>query len=674
MKFKKSISLFLCFSFLFLSGCSGEEKKQYHIYFDTQTRDGIISSLVDEGSKIMQPSISKEGYDLIGWSRNGETISIDDITVTEDMTLTAQWKIATYDVHFEMVDNTQELKDFFINIDYPGKASFNDIISPSFDITDERWDMDYKCIWSIDHQIVSTERTFEYKMPSHDIILSLIVCKYFNTNIYTNNITYKYSEEKKAFEAEVKNAFGINEYPSYYGGIPIYKYTFNSTIFSSNPNIHPYADLIFPDGIEEIQFNETEKNIRSLSLGKDVRFFAGSEGTPVFLGEHLDRVKVSKENPYFSDGDDNLLMNKEETFLYFAGNRFTHIPSTIKKIGRYAFRSCKDRQDIIIPEGVNEIDSIFVGSRLNSITLPNTVFKIDEDDFFDTSINHIYCENNPYYYTDKDNNFLIERYSSTLLYTADITKQIPDNINNIGRTAFSTTMESKADRITIPDNILEFRARYFNSEELYIGSNVKNIVFLDSLAKTNVIVSENNKTYSSIDGNLLDKKQDALLVVGKNKTLSDKIKRVLSFNNSDYVKTWGSHFQSDGHTYEEIRLPQYIEEYLSPNLILINYSRRLIINKSARFLASNTLNNGSPKVAIFIPKNVQTIEKNVIYNSIDPQLFEGLSIYCEAKEKPSGWDENWYKDAYNPNLYKKIDIHWGVTLEEYYNFESETKN
>ncbi|MBQ3220536.1 MAG: leucine-rich repeat protein [Clostridia bacterium] len=56
---------------------------------------------------------------------------------------------------------------------------------------------------------------------------------------------------------------------------------------------------------------------------------------------------------------------------------------------------------------------------------------------------------------------------------------------------------------------------------------------------------------------------------------------------------------------------------------------------------------------IFIPKSVETIEKNTFYSLETRSYLKG--VYCEASEKPSGWDEKW-------NC--MLSPVWGVSREE----------
>jgi hypothetical protein len=47
-----------------------------------------------------------------------------------------------------------------------------------------------------------------------------------------------------------------------------------------------------------------------------------------------------------------------------------------------------------------------------------------------------------------------------------------------------------------------------------------------------------------------------------------------------------------------------------------------------------------------------------LFLSYEPQSSAELMVFCEAQEKPSGWDDNW-KDG------RDIIVHWGATAEDY---------
>lgn len=69
---------------------------------------------------------------------------------------------------------------------------------------------------------------------------------------------------------------------------------------------------------------------------------------------------------------------------------------------------------------------------------------------------------------------------------------------------------------------------------------------------------------------------------------------------------------------------------------------------------------------IFIPASCVKISGYTTATSPFRDCSAKLEIFCEATEKPSGWEEYWNyygKGAGGYNLY--LNVHWGATLEEY---------
>jgi hypothetical protein len=77
----------------------------------------------------------------------------------------------------------------------------------------------------------------------------------------------------------------------------------------------------------------------------------------------------------------------KQCFSGCSGLESITLPSTIKQIGRWAFRDCRSLTSIDIPEGVSIIpDRCFWGcSSLESVTLPSTIKQIGENAFYGCS-------------------------------------------------------------------------------------------------------------------------------------------------------------------------------------------------------------------------------------------------------------------------------------------------
>lgn len=95
--------------------------------------------------------------------------------------------------------------------------------------------------------------------------------------------------------------------------------------------------------------------------------------------DSLYSISVDEKNPYLcSDG--SVLYNKDKSELVFVCHtvRKMSIPSTVTKIGDYAFYNCTDLTSIELPSGVTSLgNNAFQGcTNLSSLTLPSGVKEI----------------------------------------------------------------------------------------------------------------------------------------------------------------------------------------------------------------------------------------------------------------------------------------------------------
>ncbi len=89
------------------SSDSSEEVKTYTIIFDSNGGSPVPSQTVAKGGKVAKPEDpTRNGYDFVNWTYQGEEWSFVDYTVSEDMTLLANWSIITYNITYELNGGT----------------------------------------------------------------------------------------------------------------------------------------------------------------------------------------------------------------------------------------------------------------------------------------------------------------------------------------------------------------------------------------------------------------------------------------------------------------------------------------------------------------------------------------------------------------------------------------
>lgn len=159
---------------------------------------------------------------------------------------------------------------------------------------------------------------------------------------------------------------------------------------------------------------------------------------------------------------------------------------------------------------------------------------------------------------------------------------------------------------------------------LYIGEHVDNIMgFAFTLCPNlqQVTVDARNNTYYSENNCILLKKNNALLFVSAGMTAIPPSAKSISGGFTALPIT-------------HLVIPDHIAEI-----------------QAHTFQACETLR------AVYIPESVQIVGKE-LFLSYEPQPSTKLIVFCEAQEKPSGWDDNW-DDA------RDIMVHWGATVEDY---------
>ncbi len=81
-------------------------------------------------------------------------------------------------------------------------------------------------------------------------------------------------------------------------------------------------------------------------------------------------------------------------------------------------------------------------------------------------------------------------------------------------------------------------------------------------------------------------------------------------------------------------------------------NKTIMIPDNIKQVETCAFQNCAGLIAVYIPKSVHAIQADAFLNC------EGVTIYCEAEQKPEDWDDNWCETVAN-------EVHWGVTREEY---------
>ena len=140
-------------------------------------------------------------------------------------------------------------------------------------------------------------------------------------------------------------------------------------------------NILIPNSVERIE-DEAFSSCSSIIIGSGLKKI----GKDIFT--KVDRINISADNPNFDSREDcNAIIETNTNKLIFASNSAT-IPNTVKAIGRRAFGSAPDIEDIKIHDYLEIIeDSAFINNwHLKRITIGRSVKKIGRHAF-------VYCGN-----------------------------------------------------------------------------------------------------------------------------------------------------------------------------------------------------------------------------------------------------------------------------------------
>ena len=352
--------------------------------------------------------------------------------------------------------------------------------------------------------------------------------------------------------------------------------------------------------------------------------------------EFLFDIIVEEGNPaYYVE---NSCLIEKGTNILIAGAANGVVPEGIVEIAAGAFKNRIGLVEIVIPKSVEKIaDGAFNGcSNVMTITVN---------------------EYNPVYY-NQDECLLLKENNLLLLGCQN--SVISEGIEIIGSGAFDNC--SELTEIKLPSTITTIMPGAFTNcplvTTLYISENVTELTgaFEGMISLYEIKVSEKNPKYTVVDGCLVEKKTNRLVLADKRGIIPEGIEIIGE----------GAFAGNEG--IFKLELPEsvkVIEERAFINCINLE---EVIFNKNVTSIPDSCFEGCEYLEFIDIPRHITSIGKNAFKGCVRFERLElrntmkyvgegafddciRLYIVCEAKEKPNTWDPN-----FNPD---NRDILWG---------------
>ncbi len=315
---------------------------------------------------------------------------------------------------------------------------------------------------------------------------------------------------RNAFSYNLKNVY-INDLSAWcnidfngYGSYPLY---YANKLYVNNELVQ---DIVIPEGVTSIpRYAFSCENIESITTPSSVTSigsYAFSGCTSLIKATLQEGVETIDNHAFYNC---NSLVN-------------ITIPSSVTSIGYNAFDGCNSLVNITIPSSVTSIGSSAFSdcTSLINLTIPGSVTSIGSYAFIGcNSLTNVYISDiaawcNIDFDDDYDSNPLY--YANKLYVNNELVKDIviPEGVTSIPKFAFSC---KNIESITIPGSVTS------------IGS----YAFSDCTNLQNIFVDDNNPIYADVDGVLIDKSKETLI-------LCPKATKLTSLSIPSSVKSIGS--------------------------------------------------------------------------------------------------------------------------------------
>ena len=395
-------------------------------------------------------------------------------------------------------------------------------------------------------------------------------------------------------------------------------------------------------------------------------------------------VTVDPNNPYLCADEFGVIYDKEMTIIYYVPAKIDlkayTIPSTVKTIGRYAFRYVdfaefdvpeegEEMGQYVIPEGVEIIDDLafteMAYSRVEgpgfNLILPSTLKKIGKEAFDGATKEAIVNS--------------VQQYAGIINVIITDTLEHPSQLTEIGEAAFDGC---SLRTINIPDSVISIGSNAFYSSKITkitlpaaiteIGNNMfyQATMLTEITIQGNVETIGNNAFYSCSKLANIDIPA-SVVTIGNSAFSSTNVLENVNIADGSWLTTLGSSaFKDSG--LKSINLPDSLKEIGALAFNVGNYSGRA---RLTTIDLSNTQITVIPDNAFYGALALKSIQLPMGITSIGVSAFEGTTA-LETVELPETLVSIGEKAFYNSGI-EYITIPFSVETLGVSAFENATK-
>ncbi|MGD9605727.1 MAG: leucine-rich repeat protein [Bacilli bacterium] len=367
--------LFLISILFFISGC---QEKKWEVSFNSDGGETFENVFVNEGSSVILPTPTKEGFAFLGWADEQQTVYPQEVIPQADLQLTAKWQVLTFNVRFEYEDGTlikEESVNYGDNLVAPTPKN---ILGYEF----IGWDQSFSNIIK-DTVIVAQYEKISYQvtfLDDNDVVLKQ------ETVLFEEDATaptapikegYNFIGWDQSFTNIVKNTIVVAQYE---------KISYQVTFLDDNDVVLKQETVLFEEDATaptapikegynfigwDQEFTKVTRTLTVKALYEEeaygMEYVLDGEAYIVYgyTGSNLEVVIPSTYNGVPVTGIYEKAFNNNYSITKVT------ISEGIVMIGNQAFSGCYELKTVLLPESLNIIgvEAFNACSKLASITI-----------------------------------------------------------------------------------------------------------------------------------------------------------------------------------------------------------------------------------------------------------------------------------------------------------------